>query len=162
MRISEMSGKECRELLAHEGAGRLGCALENQPYIVPIYFVAEGDSLFCFATVGQKIEWMRANPRVCIQADEIRSRDEWKSVVVTGRYEELPDDAEHEQVRKHAISLFSRRDAWWMGAYAADEIRKHAGDPIPVIFCVHMKQITGLRAAPDAGQTALDIAQQKW
>ncbi len=162
MQVSEMSGKECRELLARQGWGRLGCALDNQPYIVPIYFVAEGDSLFCFATLGRKIEWMRANPRVCIQADEIRSRYDWKSVVVFGRYEELLDDAEHEQARKHAVTLFSQRDAWWEGAYASDEVRKHASDPIPVVFCVHMTQITGLEAEPDAGQVALDVAQQKW
>jgi len=162
MRITELSGKECRELLARQGMGRLGCARDNQPYIVPIYFSAEGDNLFCFATLGQKIEWMRSNPLVCIQADEIRSPSEWKSVVVFGRYEELLDDAGHEQARKHAITLFSRRDFWWVGAYAADAVRNHAGDPMPVIFCVHMAHISGHRADPDPSEVALDVAQQKW
>jgi len=162
MRIMEMSGKECRELLARQGGGRLGCARDNQPYIVPIYFSAEGDNLFCFATLGQKIEWMRSNPLVCIQADEIRGPSEWKSVVVFGRYEELSDDPKHEQSRRHAITLFSQHDSWWVGAYAADQLRKHPGEPTPVIFSVHMAQITGQRADPDPAQTALDVAQQKW
>jgi hypothetical protein len=70
MRIMEMSGTECRELLARQGGGRLGCARDNQPYVVPIYFVAEGDNLYCFATLGQKIEWMRLNPLVCLKAVE--------------------------------------------------------------------------------------------
>ena len=162
MQITEMSAKECRELLARKGGGRLACARDNQPYIVPIYFVAEGDNLFCFSTLGQKIEWMRANPLVCIQADDIRSQFDWKSVVVFGRYEELLDDEKHEQARRHAITLFSRRDNWWVGAYAADEVRKHGGDPTPVIFIVHITQISGIRAEPDAAQVALDVAQQKW
>jgi nitroimidazol reductase NimA-like FMN-containing flavoprotein (pyridoxamine 5'-phosphate oxidase superfamily) len=83
-------------------------------------------------------------------------------VIVFGRYEELVDDAAHEQSRKHAITLFSRHDSWWVGAYAADQIRKHEGEPTPVIFCVHVTQITGQRADPDPAQVALDMAQQKW
>jgi len=161
MRITEMSGKECRDLLARQGGGRLACARDNQPYIVPIYFTAEGDNLYCFATLGQKIEWMRLNPLVCIQADEIRSPSEWQSVVVFGRYEELLDDAAHEQSRRHAITLFSRHDSWWAGAYAADQVRKPGGEPTPVIFCVHMAQISGHRAEPDPAQVALDTAQKK-
>jgi nitroimidazol reductase NimA-like FMN-containing flavoprotein (pyridoxamine 5'-phosphate oxidase superfamily) len=162
MRITEMTSKESRELLARQGGGRLACSRDNQPYIVPIYFTAEGDNLYCFATLGQKIEWMRTNPLVCVQADEIRGPSEWKSVVVFGRYEELPDDAEHEQSRRHAITILSRHDSWWVGAYAADQVRKHGGEPTPIIFCVHMAQITGHRADPDAAQVAMDVAQQKW
>lgn len=160
MRITEMNGPECRELLARQGLGRLGCARENQPYIVPIYFAAEADCLYGFATLGRKIEWMRLNPLVCVQADEIRSPSEWKSVVVLGRYEELSDDAGHQQSRRHAIGFLARRASWWEGAYASDQVRQHSGDPAPVVFCVHIAEITGHRADPDAVQTAIDLAQQ--
>ena len=162
MRITEMNGHECRELLASFGFGRLACARENQPYIVPIYFAAEGDCLYGFSTLGRKIEWMRMNPLVCVQADEIRSSTEWKSVVITGRYEELFDDPDHEPSRRHAISLLARRPSWWQGAYAADQTRQHDADPAPVVFCVHIAEISGHRADPDPAQTAIDVAQQKW
>lgn len=160
MRILEMNGPECRELLARQGVGRLGCARESQPYIVPIYFAAEADCLYGFATLGRKIEWMRSNPLVCVQADEIRSPSEWKSVVVFGRYEELPDDASHQPSRKHAIGLLARRASWWQGAYAADQLRQHEGDPAPIVFCVHITEISGHRAEPDSAQMAIDVAQQ--
>ena len=158
MRITELNGTECRELLARQGGGRSACARDNQPYIVPIYFAAEGDNLYCFATLGQKIEWMRANPLVCIQADEIHGPASWKSVVVFGRYEELAEDAEHEQSRRHAITLFAKHESWWSGAYAAQQVRK-GGEPRPVIFCVHMTQLTGQRADADAAEVAMEIAQ---
>ena len=160
MRITEMNGLECRELLARQAMGRLACARENQPYIVPIYFAAEADCLYGFATFGQKIEWMRSNPLVCVQADEIRGPSEWKSVVVLGRYEELSDEASHQQARKRAIGLLARRDAWWQGAYAADQLRKNTGDPFPVVFCVHVTDITGHRSDPDAEQMAVDAPQK--
>jgi len=160
VRITEMNGTECRELLARQGLGRLGCAHENQPYIVPIYFAAEPDCLYCFATLGRKIEWMRLNPLVCIQADEVQSPSEWKSVVVLGRYEELSDDPGHQQTRKRAIGLLARRASWWQGAYAADQLRQHEGDPAPIVFCVHVAEITGHRSGPDSAQAAIDVAQQ--
>ena len=64
------------------GYGRLACACNNRPYIVPIYFVYDDDRLYCFSTLGRKIEWMRENPLVCVEADEVRGHDDWTSVIV--------------------------------------------------------------------------------
>lgn len=161
MRVTEMTVPECRELLAREGLGRLACARENQPYIVPIYFAIEGDCLYGFATLGRKIEWMRSNPLVCVQADEVRTASEWKSVVVLGRYEELAEDVGHLSARKRAIGLLARRNSWWQGAYASDQLRQHSGDPVPVVFCVHVAEITGHRADADPAQAAVDASQQR-
>ena len=36
---------------------------------------------------------MRANPRVCVEWDEVEEYDRWVSVIVFGRYEELSDAA---------------------------------------------------------------------
>lgn len=74
MMINEMSEKECRTVLTRSSIGRLGCALENQPYVVPIYFAYESECVYVLSTFGQKVEWMRANPKVCIQVDEIAKR----------------------------------------------------------------------------------------
>ena len=89
MRIIAISQHECSELLKRLYIGRLGCALDNQPHIVPVYFSYEPDSIYIFSTLGKKIEWMRQNPKVCLQADEIVDRSDWLSVIVTGTYLEL-------------------------------------------------------------------------
>jgi hypothetical protein len=68
--------EECRDLLKRVGFGRLGCASENQPCVVPIYFAYEPDHLFGFSTAGQKIEWMLTNPLVCVAAAEVISQEE--------------------------------------------------------------------------------------
>jgi hypothetical protein len=36
--------------------------------------------LYSFATIGRKVEWMRANPLVCVEVDEIVSRQKWQTV----------------------------------------------------------------------------------
>ena len=51
MLVKDMSVEECREVLARIGFGRLACARNNQPYVVPIYFAYEPDHLYGFCTV---------------------------------------------------------------------------------------------------------------
>ena len=89
MRIVAISQQECSELLQRVSIGRLACSLKDQPYVVPVAFSYEPDCIYMFSTVGKKIEWMRQNPKVCLQADEIGHGSNWTSVVVTGTYLEL-------------------------------------------------------------------------
>jgi len=74
----------------------LVCASENQPYVVPVYltFDEASMSLYGYTTAGQKIAWMRANPLVCVEMDEISTCDKWVSVIAMGRYEELSEPPE--------------------------------------------------------------------
>jgi hypothetical protein len=103
MVIHEMNREECFRLLAGARIARLGCVCENQPYVVPVYLAydsSDGEAcLYGFTTVGQKVKWMRANPLVCVEVDEVTSDDQWVSVIAFGRYEELPptvgSDAAH-------------------------------------------------------------------
>ena len=101
MEINEMTSEECSAFLERASLGRLGCSYENQPYVVPIHFAYEDTYLYGFSTFGQKVKWMRANPRVCVQTDEIQNQGEWISVIVYGEYEELPEP-QYSAERKHA------------------------------------------------------------
>ena len=107
MLMNEMTKQECREALEYASFGRLGCSLANQPYIVPVYLAYESDCIYVFSTFGKKIEWMRANPKVCIQIDEIAEQYQWMSVIVNGRYEELPELQYAESVRMDHRSITS-------------------------------------------------------
>jgi len=96
MVIREIDRKECLSMLARTRLVRLACARDNQPYIVPVTLVyhlpEEGEPCFYGVTIpGQKVEWMRANPMVCVEVDEVEADDLWVSVIVFGRYEELPE-----------------------------------------------------------------------
>jgi uncharacterized protein len=67
MFIHEMSTDECHEVLSRVSVGRLACAVDDQPYVVPINFAFDGLYIYCFATEGKKIYWMRSNPKVCFE-----------------------------------------------------------------------------------------------
>ena len=59
MFIHEMTIDECSNALEKGSLGRLACAQDNQPYIVPINFAFDGAYIYGFTTLGQKIEWTR-------------------------------------------------------------------------------------------------------
>src|SRR4051812_44247769 len=77
MVIREMSRERCLQVLAAATLARLACAHENQPYVVPVYIAYDkaSECLYGFTTPGQKVEWMRTNPRVCVEVDEIAAHD---------------------------------------------------------------------------------------
>jgi uncharacterized protein len=113
MFIQQMTVDECRAELQDINFGRLACARDNQPYIVPVYFAFDGQHLYGITTPGQKIEWMRSNPRICLEIDERPSHNLWMSIVVLGRYEELPDVPEYARVRAQALETLQKRTMWW-------------------------------------------------
>jgi uncharacterized protein len=157
MLICEMNAKECRDLLARLGTGRLGCARNNQPYVVPIYFAYEPDRLYGFSTVGQKIEWMRENPLVCVEADEVLAHNHWASVVALGRYEELSDKPEYAEARRQAQSLLEKRAMWWQTGYAASQSRTEHKPGMPVFYCVHIEHLAGHKATADAVEASVSV-----
>ena len=148
MQITEMTTVECSALLAHTSVGRLGCSFENQPYVVPINFAYDSGYLYVFSTFGQKVKWMRANPRVCVQSEQIQSESEWASVVVNGEYEELPEP-QYTDERKHAGSLLAKRSHWWLNALGERRIRVGDISIEPLFFRIRIQSMSGLRATDE-------------
>ena len=109
------------------GFGRLACADENRTrQLFRIYFAYEPDHLYGFATLGRKVQWMRSNPQVCLEVDEILSHFHWSSVVVVGRYEELPATHQYTGERLQAQLRLEKRALWWQTAYAASYVRNES------------------------------------
>lgn len=151
MLITELSGAESLSILSHKGFGRLACAKEGQPYIVPIFFACEGRHVYCVSTFGRKIEWMRENPLVCLQVDEVTSPQNWISVVAFGRYREMPDTPEFQERRQRVWSLLQSRPLWWEPAYVKTILGAEVRPLAPVFFEIGIEQITGHRGQ-EAGE----------
>ncbi len=148
MVVNEMSEKECRELLSRTSIGRLGCSQADQPYVVPIYFAFELDFFYVLSTIGQKIEWMRANPKVCIEIDEIANESEWTSVIVNGQFQELVEP-QYTDERAHARKLLEKRYLWWQNALGERQLKSGQDLITPTFFRIRVASMTGLRAAAE-------------
>ena len=159
MIVREQNKAASLEFLARVRLGRLACARSNQPYVVPFYFACHDRHLYSFSTVGQKIAWMRANPLVCVEADEVKGPDDWISVVVSGRYQELPDTPEFRGTLELAHHLLSQNARWWEPGYTRTILHDNERPMAPLFFRIHIDQMTGHRAvaetvAPAQGQRA--------
>lgn len=157
MFIHEMTVDECRSALKNANIGRLACARDNQPYLVPINIAFDGTYLYGFTTVGQKIEWMRSNPLVCFEVDEIISHNQWMSIIVFGRYEELPDSRDYETARIQAHRLLQKRVMWWEPAYISQEHRDQPHSLTPIFYRIHIDKMTGHRATLDESEASAAI-----
>jgi nitroimidazol reductase NimA-like FMN-containing flavoprotein (pyridoxamine 5'-phosphate oxidase superfamily) len=120
---------------------------------------------------------MRANQFVCVEVDEVESYDQWVSVIVFGRYEELPEPPAYEGERfparaepSHGSSaapltvehgdesllahqVLQAKGMWWEPAATAWAARTHGDRLEPYIliyYKVRIDKITGHRATRDA------------
>lgn len=143
MLITELTELASKELLARARLGRLACCQQLQPYVVPFYFVHYHDCLYGFSTVGQKVEWMRVNPLVCVQVDEIVNQEQWKSVIAYGRYEEIPDTPEWAVERGIATALLQKNAVWWEPGISKTMLKSGERPQVSVLFRIHLTRITG-------------------
>lgn len=150
MIIHEMTQQEIKVLLGRTRIGRLACSYEGQPYIVPLSFAYNSVYLYSLTTAGQKVDWMRKNPKVCVQFDEVHTTNVWQSVLVIGRFEELTSDSQHIDARNTAHQLLSKSAEWWEPAFVRTVIRGQERALEPVYFRIAISETTGHRATKTA------------
>ena len=136
--ITTISDEQARELLRSSRVGRLGCIVNGEPYIVPINFTFEDNSVYSHSLPGKKITALKENPRACVQVDEIKSDLSWSSVLAFGNFEEIVKATE----RKEILSKLLKRFALLTpveSAIAQD------GSPLEVIiYRIKIDRITGV------------------
>ena len=151
MVIHDLTPAQCREVLSRTHLGRLACARADQPYITPIffYFDAGEESLFSFSTQGQKIDWMRANPKVCVEVEEIVSQQNWVTILAFGRFGELSESAADRSLRERIGEQLQRHPGWWLpGAAKLAGAQEHH---VPVLYRVRVDRLSGRRATRPVG-----------
>jgi nitroimidazol reductase NimA-like FMN-containing flavoprotein (pyridoxamine 5'-phosphate oxidase superfamily) len=146
MIVQNMTAEECAALLGVVRLGRLACSKDGQPYVVPFHFAYADNSIYAFSVLGKKIEIMRTNPLVCVLVEKQGKGREWQSLVITGRFHELPDRSGFEWARDRAWSLLSKHAEWWEPG-TLKPIDPGSGIPGPPIFyAIRVDEMTGRKA----------------
>jgi nitroimidazol reductase NimA-like FMN-containing flavoprotein (pyridoxamine 5'-phosphate oxidase superfamily) len=105
--IGIMSADEIDATLRRHRVGRIGCSVNDRPYVVPMNYAYDGTYVYSCALPGRKIDVMREQPLVCFEVDEIESASIWRCVIAEGIFEELSG----EESRRHALAQLAARDA---------------------------------------------------
>jgi len=150
MLINEISDTECRDVLSRATVGRLACSHLDQPYVIPTYLAYDDGWIYVFSTFGKKIEWMRENPKVCVEIDEVTAASQWVSIIANGRYEELAEP-QFTQERAHARKLLEKRHHWWLNALAERRLNMPDQSVEAIFFRIHVDSVTGLRGENAGG-----------
>lgn len=146
MNVIDMTRQESILVLSGNRIGRLACARENQPYVVPFHYVFSDHHLYSFSLMGQKVDWMRQNDQVCVQVDEMESARNWQSVVVFGTYEELPATPQWERERGRAWSLLQQHANWWEPGDLKPVSQAAAGASAHLFYRIRINTLTGRQA----------------
>jgi len=134
----KLSAEESYGLLRGGRLARLGCVADGEPYVVPVNYALEGEAAYVHSLPGRKVRALRADPRVCLQVDDIGGEFGWRSVIAFGRYEEVEGRAERERALGLLLERFPRLTPV-ESLLAADA---HA--PEPVVFRVRIERVTGV------------------
>lgn len=84
-----LTDRQIDTLLISQVIGRLGCYVDEMPYVVPITYAYEAPYVYSHTREGTKIAMMRQQERVCLQVDQIDNLVNWRSAIVWGTFEEL-------------------------------------------------------------------------
>ena len=101
--IARLSDIEIDNILQNNFVGRLGCTDGSSVYVVPMNYVYTGKYILAHSTEGKKITYMRSHPDVCFEVDEVDDIMNWRSVIVWGKFEEIEDELEKEQVLEELV-----------------------------------------------------------
>ena len=158
MRLLALTSNQCIEVLSQNRLGHLGCVRNGQPYVVPINYIFADNCIYSFAMAGQKIEWMRASPLVCLQVEVATGSRQWRSVIVTGRFEELSAGEDGGHKLKRAWSLLSRHVNWWEPATFSIAARIAEETPSHVFYRIAIEKMSGRQVI---GEIAADPATRR-
>ena len=124
----ELTREQIDALLHEQFVGRIGCRAGEDVHVVPIIYAYDGEAVYVASVEGQKVELMRATPRVGFEVDRYE-RGSWSSAIAYGSYEELRGD-EVEAALDLLAARFGRE-------------RERGAGPGTVVFRIVLETVTG-------------------
>ena len=136
--IKELSETEARELIESAKMGRLGCIFQGEPYVVPLNYLLEDKWIYGHSLPGQKLSALRANPRACLQVDQVVDDFHWRSAIAFGNFEEVADPEDRAEVMRKLLVLFPNLTP------VESRIAGDGAPPEIVVFRLGIDKVTGV------------------
>jgi hypothetical protein len=136
MNIGKLGDADSQAILREGSLGRLGCIAGGSPYVVPVNYLFDGQDVYVHTLPGRKVDALRANPRACLQVDEIKDAYHWRSVIAYGTYEEISDEKAREEI---LVKLFNR-----LPHMTPVESRLAKGLKETIVFRIKVDEVTGV------------------
>jgi nitroimidazol reductase NimA-like FMN-containing flavoprotein (pyridoxamine 5'-phosphate oxidase superfamily) len=137
--IKNLDENSALEFLAGRKFGHLGCVLETgDPLVVPVNYLYQNQWIYIHSLPGQKLDALRANPKVCLQVEQIETACRWQSVIASGEFEEVEEASEKIQILREFIARFERLTP--VEAMSVENWNERG----LVVFRIRIKHLSGL------------------
>lgn len=148
MIIHDMTRSEIDDMLHHIGIGYLACSADDKPYVVPLRFIYNTGYLYSLTSEGKKMELMRTNRNVCVSFSDAHGTNKWRSLILSGVYEEIPKSLDKDSTYYRAHELLASGAEWWEPAYVKTILRGEERPLEPVYFRISVLETTGHKTQP--------------
>jgi nitroimidazol reductase NimA-like FMN-containing flavoprotein (pyridoxamine 5'-phosphate oxidase superfamily) len=130
------------EVLETASVAHLGTSQDGRPYVTPMSFVVHEGRILFRTTSGRKLDALRANPQVCIEASRFdEDSGDWKSVIVEGVAREVEED----RLKETLVSLLLRKYEKVMGSPLSSGGMQPLGG-MPHVIEVEIDTVTGMES----------------
>lgn len=136
--MDELTRAEALELLAALDVGHVGTAAGGEPYVTPISYIVIGDEVLFRTLPGRRLDALRVNPRVCLEASRSDEDGNWESVIAWGAARELDDPNREADVVSALLSKYHDSSD---GLLSFGSSRPF--DPSPLVIAVLIDEISG-------------------
>lgn len=138
--MDELSREEALAILADAPVAHIAMISAGAPYVTPMSFVMDEDTILFRTTAGRKLDALRVDPRVCIEASKFdHESGEWASVIVTGVAIEVDDPKRGERT----VELLYKKYSDVLG----DPLSRGGLQPItglPHVVEVDIEEVSGM------------------
>ena len=138
--MEPLSREEALAVLDEAPVAHLGLIDGEKPYVTPMSFVVEGNRIFFRTMAGKKLDALRANPAVCIEASRYdEETGDWASVIVRG----VARETDEEDLKTEVVSgLFKKYEKVIGSPLARGGMQPLEG--LPHVLVVEMEEVSGM------------------
>ena len=138
--MDTLDREQALTILETAPVAHLGMIYDGEPYVTPMSFVVSEGRILFRTMAGRKLDALRENPVVCIEASRFNDETgEWKSVIVKGRAEEVGED----ELKQTTVSLLLHKYEKVMGSpLSSGGVQPLAG--LPFFIKVEIQDVTGM------------------
>jgi uncharacterized protein len=145
--IEELSDAEIIEVITRLDYGHLACCRDDLPYVIPVHFAYDAGHIYLYTTEGKKADIIRANPNICLQAEEVTDNFHWQSVIVDGVAKQIKSGPEFDRALELIVAINPTLTPAVSIRWMDDWVREN----IEVVYLVAPTKLSGRRTVDRTG-----------
>ena len=145
--ITNINKEECLQILKNNYIGHLAYIYGNLPFVIPItyYYDQNNITVIGYTGEGHKTKALQLNNAVSLEIAEILSIDNWRSILIQGRFEKLEGPDAKYGLHEFSLGvkkLIKEKDKKEL-QFTPQFTGKTNPEALPIVYRINIKKITG-------------------